>query len=104
MLTVLLCVMAAMTFMALLVSDNTKLFWVLLVITAASAIGVLLLNDNIYKDVSGFLHGLTSELSPERMEQLVTALGAYMVTLGPLVQGLYELSRDMMQQELTVGE
>ena len=37
------------------------------------------------------------------MEQLVTALGAYMVTLGPLVQGLYELSRDMMQQELTVN-
>lgn len=50
------------------------------------------------------LHGVSlSELSPERMEQLVTALGAYMVTLGPLVQGLYELSRDMMQQELTVN-
>lgn len=50
------------------------------------------------------LHGVSlGDLSPERMEQLVTALGAYMVTLGPLVQGLYELSRDMMQQELTVN-
>ncbi len=50
------------------------------------------------------LHGVSlNELSPERMEQLITAMGAYMVTLGPLVQGLYELSRDMMQQELTVN-
>ncbi len=50
------------------------------------------------------LHGVSlNELSPERMEQLITALGTYMVTLGPLVQGLYELSRDMMQQELTIN-
>ncbi len=50
------------------------------------------------------LHGVSlTDLSPERMEQLIAALGAYMVTLSPLVQGLYELSRDMMQQELTVN-
>ncbi|MBR3679770.1 MAG: heat-inducible transcription repressor HrcA, partial [Oscillospiraceae bacterium] len=40
------------------------------------------------------LHGVSvNDLSAERMEQLVTALGAYMATLSPLVQGLYELSR-----------
>lgn len=44
-----------------------------------------------------------SALSPEMVDQLVTAMGAYMVTLSPLVQGLYELSRDMMRQELTVN-
>ncbi|MBR4199734.1 MAG: heat-inducible transcription repressor HrcA [Oscillospiraceae bacterium] len=44
-----------------------------------------------------------SELSPEMVDQLVTAMGAYMVTLAPLVQGLYELSRDMMRSELTVN-
>ena len=50
------------------------------------------------------LHGVSVEdLSPQMFEQLVTAMGAYMATLGPLVQGLYELSRDMMRQELTVN-
>ena len=50
------------------------------------------------------LHGVSvNDLSAEMMEQLITALGTYMVTLSPLVQGLYELSRDMMRQELTVN-
>lgn len=50
------------------------------------------------------LHGVSlSELSPEMLDQLVTAMGAYMTTLSPLVQGLYELTRDMMRQELTVN-
>lgn len=50
------------------------------------------------------LHGISVEqLSPEMFEQLVTAMGAYMTTLGPLVQGLYELSRDMMRKEVTVS-
>jgi heat-inducible transcriptional repressor len=50
------------------------------------------------------LHGVSlSDLSPEMFDQLVTAMGAYMATLSPLVQGLYELSRDMMRQELTVN-
>ena len=44
-----------------------------------------------------------SALSPEMVDQLVTAMGAYMATLAPLVQGLYELSRDMMRSELTVN-
>lgn len=42
------------------------------------------------------------ELSEERMEQLIAALGTYMMTLSPLVQGLYELSKDMAQRELKV--
>lgn len=50
------------------------------------------------------LHGVSvNDLSAEMMDQLITALGTYMVTLSPLVQGLYELSRDMMRQELTVN-
>ena len=50
------------------------------------------------------LHGVSvNDLSAELMEQLITALGTYMVTLAPLVEGLYELSRDMMRQELTVN-
>ena len=50
------------------------------------------------------LHGVSVEdLSPQMFEQLVAAMGAYMTTLSPLVQGLYELSRDMMRQELTVN-
>ncbi len=50
------------------------------------------------------LHGLSvNDLSAEMMDQLITALGTYMVTLAPLVEGLYELSRDMMRQELTVN-
>ena len=50
------------------------------------------------------LHGVSlTDLSPELFEKLITAMGAYMATLSPLVQGLFELSRDMMRQELTVN-
>ncbi|MCR5306987.1 MAG: heat-inducible transcriptional repressor HrcA [Oscillospiraceae bacterium] len=50
------------------------------------------------------LHGISlGELSPELFDQLITAMGTYMATLAPLMQGLYELSRDMMRQELTVN-
>ena len=41
-------------------------------------------------------------LSDERMEELVTALGTYMMTLTPLVQGIYEMSRDLRRDEYTV--
>ncbi len=65
------------------------------------------LNDEQLSFFTAFLtehlHGVSlSDLSPEMFDQLVTAMGAYMATLSPLVQGLYELSRDMMRQELTV--
>ena len=43
------------------------------------------------------------ELSEERMEKLITALGAYMITLAPLVKGLCELSQDLLQNELTIS-
>lgn len=41
-------------------------------------------------------------LSDEKMEQLVTALGTYMMTLTPLVQGIYEMSKDLRHDEYTV--
>lgn len=43
-----------------------------------------------------------SELSEARMEQMVTAMGTYMMTLSPLVQGICEMSRDLQQNELYV--
>lgn len=44
-----------------------------------------------------------SELSDELISNLVEALGTYMLTLSPLVQGIYELSQDLLQKELTVS-
>jgi heat-inducible transcriptional repressor len=41
-------------------------------------------------------------LSDERMEELITALGTYMMTLTPLVQGIYELSKDLCKDECVV--
>lgn len=43
-----------------------------------------------------------SELSEERLEQLVTAVGTYMMALSPLVQGICEMSRDLQQNEVYV--
>ena len=37
------------------------------------------------------------------MEKLITALGAYMITLAPLVKGLCELSQDLLHNELTIS-
>ncbi len=42
------------------------------------------------------------ELSDERLEQLVTAVGTYMVALSPLVQGICEMSRDLQKNEVYV--
>ena len=36
------------------------------------------------------------------LNSLVEALGTYMFTLSPLVQGIYELSKDLRNKELTV--
>ncbi len=44
-----------------------------------------------------------SELSEERMAELTAAMGAYMMTMAPLVQGICELSRDLWQNALTVA-
>lgn len=91
-----------------------KRLYVILLITSAGSIKnkACRLEFDLSEEQLGFftafltehLHGVSvNDLSPERMEQLITALGAYMVTLTPLVQGLFELSRDMMRNELTVN-
>ncbi|MDD6346157.1 MAG: heat-inducible transcriptional repressor HrcA [Oscillospiraceae bacterium] len=41
------------------------------------------------------------ELSEETFDKMVTALGAYMVILSPLVKSIYELSADLKQNSLT---
>jgi len=41
------------------------------------------------------------ELSEEMFDKMVTALGAYMVILSPLVKSIYELSSDLKQNSVT---
>ena len=41
-----------------------------------------------------------SALSEEKLEQMITAMGTYMMTLSPLVQGICEMSKDLQQNEL----
>ena len=49
------------------------------------------------------LQGISvSELSDEMLNSLTEALGAYMLTLSPLVHGVYELSKDLLHKELTI--
>lgn len=43
------------------------------------------------------------ELSDEMLNRLVEAMGAYMISLSPLVQGIYELSKGLLQEELTIS-
>ena len=43
-----------------------------------------------------------ADLSDERMANLTAAMGAYMMTMAPLVQGICELSRDLRQHALMV--
>lgn len=91
-----------------------KRLYVILLITSAGSIKNKAcrlefdLNEEQLEFITAFLtehlSGVSlSALSPEMFDQIVTAMGAYMATLAPLVQGLYELSRDMMRQELTVN-
>ncbi|MBR5372470.1 MAG: heat-inducible transcription repressor HrcA [Oscillospiraceae bacterium] len=91
-----------------------KRLYVILLVTSAGSIKNKAcrlefdLNDEQLSFFTDFLtkhlQGVSlSDLSSEMVDQLVAAMGAYMVTLSPLVQGLYELSRDMMRQELTVN-
>ncbi|MBR0141622.1 MAG: heat-inducible transcription repressor HrcA [Ruminococcus sp.] len=49
------------------------------------------------------LHGVSVEdLSEEMFDKMVAAVSAYMISLSPLVKGIYELSEDLRHQELTV--
>ena len=50
------------------------------------------------------LHGVSiSDLSEERMEQMITAVSAYMMALSPLVQGVCEMSRDLQKNKVYVS-
>ncbi len=50
------------------------------------------------------LHGISiEELSEDVLNNMVAAMGAYMVTLAPLIKGIYELSDDLRQEELTIS-
>ena len=42
-------------------------------------------------------------ISDEMMQKLVLAMGTYMMTLTPLVTGLYEMSQDMMEEEVVIS-
>ena len=44
-----------------------------------------------------------SDLSEERMEQMITAVSAYMMALSPLVQGVCEMSRDLLKNKVYVS-
>ncbi len=43
-----------------------------------------------------------SDLSDEMLSKLTEALGTYMMTLSPLINGVYELSQDLLHKELTI--
>ncbi len=44
-----------------------------------------------------------SDLSEEKLEQMVTAMGAYMVTLTPLIQSICEMTKDLQKDEVYVS-
>lgn len=53
------------------------------------------LNENLQGE-------MVESISEERFEQLTTALGAYMMALSPLVQGIYEMSQDLNHEECII--
>lgn len=54
------------------------------------------------KYIQEHLQGVSIEdMSEEMFEKMVTALGAYMVILSPLVKSIYELSADLKQNSVT---
>ncbi len=59
--------------------------------------------DFFTKYIDENLHGVSVEdLSEEMFDKMVAAVSAYMISLSPLVKGIYELSEDLRHQELTV--
>ncbi len=44
-----------------------------------------------------------SDLSDERLDKLITAMGTYMVALSPLIKGICEMSRDLQRNEVYVS-
>lgn len=50
------------------------------------------------------LEGVSVEdLSDETLNQLITAMGTYTMTLSPLIQSIYELSKDLNSNELHIS-
>lgn len=50
------------------------------------------------------LQGVAIEsLSEEKYSELVTALGAYMISLSPLLQSVFELSADLKKQDVVIS-
>lgn len=50
------------------------------------------------------LQGVALEdLSDEMMEQLMVAMGTYMMTLTPLIQAVHDMTKDMMNQEILLS-
>ena len=50
------------------------------------------------------LHGVSIEsFSEDMMQKLVEAMGAYMVTLSPLMQSVYEVSQDILNQDIMLS-
>lgn len=59
--------------------------------------------DFFQRFMAEHLEGVSvSELSDEKLEQLATAVGTYMMALSPLVQGICEMSRDLQKNEVYV--
>lgn len=59
--------------------------------------------DYLQRFLEENLEGVSvSELSEERLDQLITAVGTYMVALSPLVKGICEMSRDLQKNEVYV--
>ncbi len=60
--------------------------------------------DFFTKYIDENLSGVSvEELSEEMLDKMIAAVSAYMVTLSPLVKGLFELSEDLRHQELTLS-
>ncbi|MBQ8687126.1 MAG: heat-inducible transcription repressor HrcA [Ruminococcus sp.] len=59
--------------------------------------------DFFQKFMQENLEGVSvAELSEERLSELVTAVGTYMMALSPLIQGICEMSRDLQKNEVYV--
>lgn len=57
--------------------------------------------DMVSQFLAEHLEGVSvSEMSEERMESLTAAMSAYMMSMAPLIQGIFELSRDLRQHAL----
>ena len=93
------------------VSPTGKRMYVVLLITSDGKIknrACRLQFDLTHEHMDFFKHFMeenlegvsVSDLSEEKLEQMITAMGTYMMTLSPLVQGICEMSKDLQQNEL----